>query len=101
MAGLTRVGSVKDLAPGTARVVEVNGHEIALYNVAGSYYATSNLCPHQGGPLGEGMMEGATVICPWHAWVFDVTDGTSPVNPRLKIPCYSVTVQGEDLFISL
>ena len=101
MATLTKIGTATDLSPGNAKVVEVNGHEIALYNVDGKFYATSNLCPHQGGPLGEGMMEGNTVVCPWHAWVFDVTDGTSPVNPRLKIPCYAVTVQGQDLFISI
>lgn len=101
MATQTKIGTVNDLAPGTAKVVEVNGHEIALYNVDGKFYATSNLCPHQGGPLAEGMMEGNTIICPWHAWVFDVTDGSSPVNPRLKIPCYAVSVQGQDLYINL
>ncbi|MBI2900221.1 MAG: Rieske (2Fe-2S) protein [Planctomycetes bacterium] len=101
MATLTKVGTVKDLLPGTAKVVEIDGHEIALYNVDGRYFATSNLCPHQGGPLGEGTLEGNTVVCPWHAWVFDVTDGTSPVNPRVRIPCYPVTVQGEELFIRL
>ncbi len=101
MPTLTKVGTVAEFAPGTAKVVDVNGHEIAVYNVDGKFYATSNLCPHQGGPLAEGMMDGQTVICPWHAWVFDVTDGTSPVNPRVKIPCYAVTVQGDELFISI
>lgn len=101
MPTLTKVGTVAEIAPGTAKVVDVNGHEIAVYNVDGKFYATSNLCPHQGGPLAEGMMDGQTVICPWHAWVFDVTDGTSPVNPRVKIPCYAVTVQGDELFISI
>jgi nitrite reductase (NADH) small subunit len=41
------------------------------------------------------------VICPWHAWVFDVTDGSSPVNPRIKIPTYPVTIQDGELFISV
>ncbi len=101
MASLVKVGTVADLAPGSAKVVEAEGHEFALYNVGGKFYATSNLCPHQGGPLGEGMVEGNTVLCPWHAWVFDVTDGSSPVNPKIKIPCFPVQVQGEELFVQV
>ena len=49
----------------------------------------------------QGMIEGCGIVCPWHAWVFDVTTGQSPVNPRAKIPCYPVKVEGSDLFVGI
>lgn len=102
MAGnWTKVAGAGDVPPGGAMKVEVNGQELALYNVDGKYFCTSNICPHQGGPLAEGMVEGCTVVCPWHAWVFDVTNGQSPVNPRAKIPCFPVRVEGKDVLVSV
>jgi nitrite reductase/ring-hydroxylating ferredoxin subunit len=96
-----KVASVDDVKVGTPVKVDVNGQELAVYNVDGKFYCTSNICPHQGGPLHEGMMEGTGVVCPWHAWVFDVSTGTSPVNPRAKIPCYPVKVEGKDLLVGI
>ncbi len=96
-----KVVRVPDMPPGSARVIQAKGKEVALYNVDGNFYATSNVCPHQGAPLGEGTLEGNQVICPWHAWVFKVTDGTSPVNPRLSIATFPVRVDGEDVIVSL
>ncbi len=96
-----KVAGADQLKPGNAMKVDVNGQELALYNVDGKFFATSNICPHQGGPLAEGMMEGCTVVCPWHAWVFDVSNGQSPVNPRAKIPCFQVKVEGKDVLVSV
>ena len=95
MGTLTKVATLAELAPGTARMVEVNGKEVALFNVDGKVYATTNICPHQGGPMAEGMIEGTTVVCPWHAWSFDICTGVSPVNPRAKLEKYSVKVEGQ------
>ena len=47
----------------------------ALINVDGSLHAVDNNCPHNGGPLAKGTLDGQTVICPWHAWRWDVTSG--------------------------
>ena len=52
-----KAGTVEQVTPGTAVKVEINGQEVALYNVDGRFFATSNICPHQGGPLAEGMLE--------------------------------------------
>ena len=100
MGTFTKVAQVDEVAPGTAKMVEVNGKELALYNVDGRIYATTNICPHQGGPLAEGMLEGTTVVCPWHAWAFDVCSGTSPVNPRARIETYPVKVEGRDIYVN-
>ena len=101
MASETRVAGTRDLSPGAPKVVTVQGREIALFLIDGRYFATTNVCPHQGGPLGEGMTEGFTVICPWHAWSFDVRTGASPVNPRARIETYPVRVNGEDIFVTV
>ncbi len=95
----TKVGTTDAVAPGAVIKAEVDGKEMAVYNVDGKFYCTSNVCPHQGGPLSEGMLEGTTIVCPWHAWVFDVSNGVSPVNPRAKIPCYPVKVEGTDILV--
>lgn len=102
MAGKwVKVASTEEVAPGNAIKVEIDGQELALYNVDGKYYCTSNICPHQGGPLHEGMLEGTNVVCPWHAWVFDVSTGVSPVNPRAKVPCLAVKVEGKDVLVGI
>jgi len=101
MGQLYKVGTVRDLAPGEGKVVEVGGHEVALFNVNGTFYALNNVCPHRGGPLGEGFLEGEIVTCPWHGWKFDVTTGVSPENPRAKVASFPVKVEGEDLYVEL
>jgi len=101
MGNFVRVASLSELTPGTTRMVEAQGKEIALYNVDGKVYATTNICPHQGGPLAEGILEGTSIICPWHAWAFDVTNGTSPVNPRMKVETYPVKIDNDDVFVEV
>ena len=89
-----KVAEVSDLAVGKGRVVEAEGRTLALFNVDGTFYAVDNTCPHRGGPLGEGDLEGRIVICPWHAWRWDVTTGANANNPAVRISCYPVTVEG-------
>jgi len=69
-------GAAADIAPGTAKTVAVDGREIAVFNVGGAFYAIDNICPHQGASLADGWLEGTTITCPWHAWCFNLTDGT-------------------------
>jgi nitrite reductase/ring-hydroxylating ferredoxin subunit len=65
-----------DLKPGSKRIVVLpNGEEIALFHTGSEILAIKNECPHEGGPLGEGELEGFCVSCPWHGWQFDVRSG--------------------------
>ncbi|HXH85035.1 MAG TPA: non-heme iron oxygenase ferredoxin subunit [Candidatus Tectomicrobia bacterium] len=96
-----RVASAGDLAAGQGRVVQVGGRAVALFNVDGTYYAIDNTCAHRGGPLGEGDLEGHTVVCPWHGWRWDVTTGASANNPALRLGCYAVAVEGDDVYIEV
>jgi nitrite reductase (NADH) small subunit len=98
---LLRVAAVGDVAEGQAHVVEAGGRTLALFNVDGTFYALDNACAHRGGPLGEGDLEGRIVICPWHAWRWDVTTGANANNPAVKMTCYPVRVEGGGVFVQL
>jgi nitrite reductase (NADH) small subunit len=101
MAEFVKVASTVDLTPGSAMTVDVNGTEIALYNVKGKICATSNTCLHQGGPLGEGMLEGEVVSCPWHMWEFNVCTGELVGNNSIKVATYPVEVDGTDIKVGV
>ena len=93
MSEFVKVMAADDLPPGRCREVQIAGKSVALYNVDGTLYATSNSCLHRGGPLGQGELDDRLVICPWHAWGFDVTTGASETDPEMKLATYEVKVQ--------
>jgi nitrite reductase (NADH) small subunit/3-phenylpropionate/trans-cinnamate dioxygenase ferredoxin subunit len=94
MAEFQTVCKVEDLREGESRTVEVAGRLIALFCVDGQYHAIDDVCPHMGASLSEGCVERGVVTCPWHAWRFRLADGAWADNPRLKIGCYPVRVEG-------
>jgi len=101
MAEFVKVASLSELAPGSAKAVEVKGKAIALFNVGGTIYATDNTCLHQGGPLGEGELMGDVVICPWHQWEYNVRTGELIGDSSLKVATYSVQVEGSDIKVAV
>lgn len=101
MSDFVTVAQVADLAPGQGRVIEVAGTSIALFNVGGVFYALDNTCPHRGGPLGEGVVEGDVVTCPWHNWSFRLATGEHVATSKIKVACYPVRVAGTDVQVKL
>lgn len=101
MGEFVKAAVVAEIPPGTAREVVVGGKPVALFNVDGAFYATSNICLHRGGPLGQGMLDGPIVMCPWHAWTWNVTTGENASNPVLKIETYQVKVEGGDVLVKV
>jgi nitrite reductase/ring-hydroxylating ferredoxin subunit len=101
MAEFVRAIAASDLAPGQCTEATVGETPVAIYNVAGTFYATSNTCLHRGGPLGQGLLEGRAVMCPWHAWSWDVTTGENVANGDLKIPTYEVKEEGGEVFVKV
>ena len=94
-----RVVAAAQLPPGQAMEALVNGRPVALFNVGGEFHAISNICVHRGGPLGKGALDGKLVLCPWHAWAYDVTTGVSDVNPDLKLAKYDVKVEDGQVLV--
>lgn len=83
MPEFVKVANSDEILPGQARLVEVSGTEIALFNVGGEFHAIDNSCTHVGGPLCEGEISGSEVICPWHGAVFDITTGQAVGPPAM------------------
>ena len=96
-----RVAAVGDVKAGESRVVDVAGRTVAVFNIDGRFYAIDNACPHRGGPLAEGDLEGAIIACPWHAWRCDVRTGGNVNNPAVKLACFPVTEEGGGLFVEI
>jgi len=92
---------IAELPAGQCREALVAGKAVALFNVDGRVYALSNTCIHRGGPLGQGSLSGSSVMCPWHAWTYDVTTGESTVNPDLKVDRYEVKVEDGQVLVRL
>lgn len=94
------VAKVSDVAPGSATTVVLDGREIAVFNIGGTFYALDNTCPHQGGPLAEGWIEGTTVTCPWHAWCFRLEDGRMTLGEYASVDAFAVSVTGDTVSIA-
>ncbi len=86
------VADVEDCPPGARLECVADDRIVALFNVDGEVFALDGVCPHQGGPLGKGQLDGAVVTCPWHGWQFDVRDGQHQFNPTIRQPALPVRV---------
>jgi nitrite reductase/ring-hydroxylating ferredoxin subunit len=101
MAEFFKVAMVSEIPEGTGREVMANGRRVALFNVAGAFHAMEGVCPHQGGPLGEGILDGSVVSCPWHFWQFDVVTGHPPDFPEATLPKFRVKIEAGDVFVEV
>ncbi len=95
------VAAVTDCPPGTGLEVVAGERIVAIYNVAGEFFALDGVCPHQGGPLGQGCLAGHVVTCPWHGWQFDVRTGQHQFSPPVKQPTLPVKVEGGQVFVAV
>ena len=101
MAKWTRIASASECPPGEARELVVGDRIVALYNVQGQFYALDGICPHQGGPLGQGSLDGCIVTCPWHGWRFDVRSGQHQTNQSVKHKTFPVKLEGDEVLVDL
>src|ERR1044072_1457600 len=102
MPDFITVATIDELPPGRAKLVDVGGNEIAIFNVAGPCHAIDNSCTHVGGPLCEGEINGVEVTCPWHVAVFDLNAGRALGTPSFEaVSRYEVRVEGSAIQIEL
>lgn len=77
-------------------VVQADGRELALFPDGDGFRALDNHCPHAGGPLGLGWLDGTVVVCPWHAWEFDIRTGACLASDQCRVRTYRVReVEGQ------
>ncbi len=92
-----------DEAPAEGAVVEreAAGVAVCLVKVEGALHALDNWCPHRRGPLGQGWLEGRSVVCPWHCWEFDVGSGEALPPENDKVAVFPVKVEDGAVLVNL
>jgi nitrite reductase/ring-hydroxylating ferredoxin subunit len=73
---------------------------VAVFRYDGRVSAVTNVCAHQGGPLGEGKIIAGCITCPWHAWEYRPQDGRSPPPFTEKIATYRVRVENRRILLN-
>ena len=102
MAEFVKLTTVSELPPeGEAREFEINGKAICVAHTMEGFAAMDNVCVHRGGPLGQGVVDGNKVVCPWHGWAFDANTGASAHNADVRVKVYAMKIEGEDVFVAL
>ena len=97
----TRVAAVDDHPPGTAVELVVEDRIVALFHVDQEWFALDGVCPHQGGPLGKGTLQGCIVTCPWHGWQFDVQSGQHQATAAVVHTKFAVKVEDGEVYVDL
>jgi len=96
-----RIASISDCPPGQCRELIAGDRVVALFNVDGRFFALDGVCPHQGGPLGKGKLEGCIVTCPWHGFQFDVTTGQHQASQSLQQGSFPTKVEGDAVWVEI
>lgn len=100
MAQFAMVARLADLPSGTGRmVVGPFDKPMALFNVGGEVFAINAVCPHRGGPLANGRLDGHVLACPWHGWTFDVRTGRPDHPGGHGVAAYEGEVRYSDLYV--
>ncbi|MDA7980365.1 MAG: Rieske (2Fe-2S) protein [Pirellulales bacterium] len=99
MSEFTTVAKVGEIPTGGARAFSLGDAMVAIFHRSGDeYFAIDDFCPHMGASLAEGTVEGTVVTCPWHAWRYDICNGTWKDNPRGPgVASYEVRVSGDEI----
>lgn len=101
MTGWTDIDAVVNLPEGSVGLAEVDGNEVAVFNVGGRYYAIEDLCSHDGGTLADGMVEGFEIECPRHGARFDLRTGKVTAPPAYEaIRTFAVRVHDGRIQVS-
>lgn len=104
-----KVAQTTELKAGDKKKISTEGKEILLANIQDSFYATDNTCPHMGGSLADGKLDGSHIICPKHGSIFDVTTGKVVQSGKMfmikvkvhDLHSYPVKIEGTDILLGM
>ena len=91
--------AVQEIAEGRGKLVRMGGEEMAVFKSDGRLYGIQNICPHEGGQLCNGWIDGGQVVCPLHGYKFDLKTGACATDPKLKVKVFRLVVQGEQIAV--
>jgi nitrite reductase/ring-hydroxylating ferredoxin subunit len=102
VSNLVKLASRSELPPeGEAKEFPCGGKMICVVNVNGVITAMDNVCLHRGGPLGQGVVEGDKLVCPWHGWQWDPKTGEAVHSPAAKLAVYPLKMENGDVMIEV
>jgi len=101
MSEWIEVMAASEVPEGRGKTRIVGGVEMAIFSSGGKVFALRAHCPHRGGPLGEGSVEGGSVFCPLHGWEFRLEDGGCVNRPDRPVRCHAVEVRDGKVFVSV
>jgi len=92
-------GKASSIPDNRARVVTVGGERVAVFRYGDRLSAVHNVCKHQQGPLGEGLIVDGCITCPWHGYQYQPGDGCAPPPFTEKVHTYRVRLDGDEVFV--
>ena len=106
-----------EIPPGGRKIVRLEGREVGIFNLDGTFYALKNSCPHQGARVCLGKIVGTTLPsdvyefrygkegrilrCPWHEWEYDIATGESVFDPAVRVKTYPVEIRDSQVIVTI
>jgi nitrite reductase (NADH) small subunit len=102
MSAFFRIAQASDLpAVNEAKEFALGDRVVCVANVNGAISAMDNVCLHHGGPLGQGIIEGGKVVCPWHGWQYDPQTGQAAHNSSARVAVYPIKIENGDVMVEI
>ena len=102
MTEFIRAASVSDIPDPGRVILEIEDRMVVLLHVAGEFFCIDDVCTHDGGTLGDGPLDGHSVVCPRHGAMFDIRSGKALTMPATEgIACHEVKVVDDDVLVRL
>ena len=98
---IVKAGAAAALPPGAVAEIENNGITYAIGNAAGQLFCFDGICPHAGGPLGQGTLNGNMLVCPWHGWEFDCRSGVNDFDEDVQLQTFPIVVKDGEILVEL
>ncbi|NCB73960.1 MAG: non-heme iron oxygenase ferredoxin subunit [Clostridia bacterium] len=104
-----KIAQTDEIKDGEKKKITLDNKVLLLANVKGTYYAIDNKCPHMGGSLFDGNLDGYNIVCPKHGSVFDVRTGKAVKGGKIifikvqanDTQAYPVKIEGTDILVGL
>ena len=97
----TPIVKIDELTAGQPYATRAGGKDLVLCRVDDEVHAVDGVCPHVGGPLGQGALHGRMLVCPWHGWEFDCTTGQHDRLAGCRLTTYAVTIREGEVLVDL
>ncbi len=94
-----KVAEVGEISPGGSKIFLHNRRELAIFNCEDGFYCIDNSCPHQAGPLNEGILQGEIVMCPWHAWQVNIRTGEVLYFPNMCVKTFQCKEEEDGIYV--